>query len=480
MAISGYEHLASVASTLNGSRSLIIARDCFASLAMTNMGTRNTDFMKNKINIGLIGLGTVGGGVARLLRENADVIERRLGVPVVLKRAADLDASRAKALKLGKGIYTKDAHEVIADPDVDVVVELIGGYKPAKKFILEALRLGKPVVTANKALLAMHGEEIYSAADKAGVPVGFEASVAGGIPIIGALKQGLAANDVQSIYGIINGTCNYILTKMTDEGLDFEEVLKEAQALGYAEADPTFDVEGIDPAHKLAVLANIAYGTPVKFSDIYTEGISAIMPEDIQRARELGFRIKLLAIAKVVDGEIEARVHPTMVPEGHLIAKVDGVFNAVYVEGDALGPAMFYGRGAGDMPTASAVVSDVMDIARDILSGASGRSPILAFTKKGRRRINIRPIGQVRCCYYLRFAALDRPGVLSKIAGILGRHDISIASVIQQGRKQRGAVPIVMMTHEAVEKNMRAALAKVDSLDVIADKTVVIRVEGGR
>jgi len=435
--------------------------------------------MKKRISIGLIGLGTVGGGVVRLLRENAEVIERRLGVPVVLKKAADLDASRAKALKLGKGIYTTDAKEVINDPDVDVVVELIGGYEPAKKFILEALRHGKPVVTANKALLAMHGEELYRAAHMAGTSIGFEASVGGGIPIIGALKQGLAANDIQSIYGIINGTSNYILTKMTDEGRGFAEVLKEAQSLGYAEADPTFDVEGIDPAHKLAVLANLAFGTPVEFSHIYTEGISGILPEDIEHARELGYKIKLLAITKVVNGEIEARVHPTMLPEDYLIAKVDGVFNAIYVVGDALGPAMFYGRGAGDMPTASAVVSDVMDIARDILSGSGGRVPVLGFKDDGRRAIKIRPIGKVRCRYYLRFTALDRPGVLSKISGVLGKHDISISSVIQKGREAGGAVPIVMMTHEAVERNLRKALDKLDRMDVIAGKTVVIRVEGG-
>jgi homoserine dehydrogenase len=435
--------------------------------------------MKKKINVGLIGLGTVGGGVVKLLRDNADVITRRLGIPVELKAAADLDESRAKALKLGKGIYTKDASKIINNPDVDVVVELIGGYNPAKAFILDALKNKKPVVTANKALLAMHGEELYRAAAKAGVSIGFEASVGGGIPIIGAIKQGLAANDIQSIYGIINGTSNFIMTKMTDEGRNFGEVLKEAQALGYAEADPTFDVEGIDPAHKLAVLASIAFGTPVKFEDIYTEGISGIKPEDIEYAREFGYKIKLLAIAKVVDGEVEARVHPTMLPDHYLLAKVDGVFNAIYVVGDALGPAMFYGRGAGDMPTASAVVSDIMDIARDMIHCSHNRMPVLGFKNEGRKAMKIMPIGKVRCKYYMRFAALDRPGVLSTISGILGRHDISIESVIQKGRGTENAVPIVVMTHEAVEKNLRSALAKIDKLDVISDKTVVIRVESG-
>ena len=435
--------------------------------------------MKSRINVGLIGLGTVGSGVVKLLRENADVIERRLGVPVTLVKAADLDTSRAKALKLPKDVFTTDAVKLIHDPAVDVVVELIGGYEPAKRFMLEAIRLGKPVVTANKALLAMHGEEIFEAAEKSNAPVGFEASVGGGIPIIAAMKQGMAANEVLSIYGIINGTSNYILTKMTDEGRPFGEVLKEAQGLGYAEADPTFDVEGVDAAHKLAVLTNLAFGTPVTFSEIYTEGISRILPEDIQYAREFGYKIKLLAITKITAGEIEARVHPTMLPENYLIAKVDGVFNAIYVVGNALGPAMFYGRGAGDMPTASAVVSDIMEIGRDLIAGSRGRAPVAGFVRGKRRKMKIMPIGKVRCRYYLRFSALDRPGVLSKISGILGRHDISIASVIQKGREPGSAVPIVVMTHEATEKNLRSALAKIDMLDVIAAKTAVIRVEGG-
>jgi len=432
--------------------------------------------MKKSINVGLIGLGTVGTGVVKLLRQNAELIERRLGIPVVLKRAADLDESRARALRLGKKAYTKSASEVISDPGVDVVVELIGGYEPAKRFILDALAAKKPVVTANKALLALHGEEIYKAAYKSKTTLGFEASVAGGVPIIGALKQGLAANDIRTIYGIINGTANYILTKMTDEGGNFAEVLDEAKRLGYAEADPTFDIEGIDAAHKLAVMAGLAFGTPVNFKDIYTEGISGINPEDITYAGELGYRVKLLGITRPVNGEIEARVHPALLPSGHLLAEVDGVFNAVYVEGDALGPAMFYGRGAGEMPTASAVVSDIMDIGRDILSTRRQRMPVASFTRRGRRKLRIRPIDKVRSCFYLRFAALDRPGVLSKISGILGRHNISIASVIQKERKEGGPVPIVMMTHEAVERDMRVALSKVDRLDVIAGKTVSIRV----
>ncbi len=432
--------------------------------------------MKKEIKVGLIGLGTVGTGVVKLLKSNAEIIERRLGIPVVLHRAADLDEARAKALRLGKKVYTKSAQEVIADPDVDVVVELIGGYEPARTFILDALGRKKPVVTANKALLALHGEEIYKASYASRTTLGVEASVGGGIPIIGAIKQGLAANNVRSVYGIINGTANYILTKMADEGGLFEEVLGEAKRLGYAEADPTFDIEGIDSAHKLAVLASLAFGTPVRFTDIYTEGISSIKPDDITYASELGYRIKLLGITRPVDGEIEARVHPAMLPAGHLLAEVDGVYNAVYVEGDALGPAMFYGRGAGEMPTASAVVSDIIDIGRDILATRKQRMPVASFTRRGRKKLRIRPIDKVVSCFYLRFSALDRPGVLSKISGILGRHNISIASVIQKERKEGGPVPIVMMTHEAVERDLRAALAKVDKLDVIAGRTVVIRV----
>jgi len=433
---------------------------------------------RKEIGVGLIGLGTVGTGVVKVLRKNAELIERRLGVPVKLVRAADLDGARAKALRLGKSVYTKDAAAVIDDPAVDIVIELIGGYEPARTFMLGSLARKKPVVTANKALLALYGEELYRAAQASRTAIGFEASVAGGIPIIGALKRGISANSINSIYGIINGTANYILTEMTEKGSRFRDVLADAQALGYAEADPTFDVEGIDAAHKLAVMAAIAFGTPVDFSDIYTEGISKIKPDDIQYARELGYKLKLLGITKNMDGEIEARVHPTLLPSDHLMAEVDGVYNAVYVEGDALGPAMFYGQGAGEMATASAVVSDVIDISRDLLSGVRNREPVTSFTKKGRKKLKVRPIDRVRSCYYLRFTALDKPGVLSKISGILGRHDISIASVIQKDRKEGGNVPIVMLTHEATDKNVRKALKSIDKLDMIKPPTVLIRVEG--
>ncbi len=433
---------------------------------------------KKSINVGIIGFGTVGTGTARILIENADIIKRRLGAPVVLKMISDLDVKRDRGINLSGVKLTSDVKDIINNPGIDIVVELIGGYKPAKEFILEAIKNKKHVVTANKALLAVHGEEIYSAAEKAGVTVGYEASVAGGIPILAAVRSGLAANNIRSIYGIVNGTCNYILTLMTSAGRKFDEVLKEAQAKGYAEADPTFDIEGIDSAHKLAVLTMLAFGTPVRFDDIYTEGISKITPLDIDFARDLGYKIKLLAITKTVNDEIEARVHPTMLPETYPIATVDGVFNALSVVGDAVGPTMFYGRGAGDMPTGSAVVSDIIDIGRDILAGCTDRSPVTAFRE--RKPLKIRKMDDITSCYYLRFSVLDRPGVMSRITGVLGRNNISISSMIQKGRKVDEAVPVVMMTHEAIEHNVRKALAEIDTMDCVAGATVVIRVEEGK
>ena len=431
---------------------------------------------KKSINVGIIGFGTVGAGTAGILIENADIIQRRLGVPVKLRKIADLDIKRDRGVQLGDVALTNDAAEIINDPAIDVVVELIGGYTPAREFILDAIGKKKHVVTANKALLAVHGEEIYAAAEKNGVTLGYEASVAGGIPILKSLKEGLAANRIESIYGIVNGTCNYILTLMTNEGRKFDEVLKEAQAKGYAEADPTFDIEGIDSAHKLAILTMLAFGTPVKFENVYTEGISKITPLDIDFARDLGCRIKLLAITKMVNGEIEARVHPTMVPESFPIATVDGVFNALFVKGNAVGNTLFYGRGAGDMPTGSAVVADIMDIGRDIISGSVNRMPVAAFRE--RIPLAVRKMDDITSCYYLRFAAIDRPGVLSRIAGVLGKNSISIESVIQKGRMEAQAVPLVMMTHDAVERNVRNALAEIDRMDCVGGPTMVIRMEG--
>jgi len=433
---------------------------------------------KKSINVGIIGFGTVGTGTARILIENAEIIRRRLGAPVVLKMISDLDVKRDRGINLGEVKLTSDVKDIINNPGIDIVVELIGGYKPAKEFILEAIKNKKHVVTANKALLAVHGEEIYAAAEKTGVTVGYEASVAGGIPILAAVRNGLAANNIKSIYGIVNGTCNYILTLMTSAGRKFDEVLKEAQAKGYAEADPTFDIEGIDSAHKLAVLTMLAFGTPVRFDDIYTEGISKITPLDIDFARDLGYKIKLLAITKMVNDEIEARVHPTMLPETYPIATVDGVFNALSVVGDAVGSTMFYGRGAGDMPTGSAVVSDIIDIGRDILAGCTDRSPVTAFRE--RKPLRIRKMDDITSCYYLRFSVLDKPGVMSRITGVLGKNSISISSMIQKGRKVDEAVPVVMMSHEALERDVRKALAEIDTMDCVAGATVVIRVEEGK
>ncbi|MDA8099854.1 MAG: homoserine dehydrogenase [Nitrospiraceae bacterium] len=431
---------------------------------------------KKSINVGIIGFGTVGAGTARILIENADIIERRMGLPVRLKTISDLDVKRDRGIKLGSTKLTTDAKEIINDPEIDVVVELIGGYKPAKEFILAAIANKKHVVTANKALLAVHGEEIYAAAEKNGVTVGYEASVAGGIPILKSLKEGLAANRIESIYGIVNGTCNYILTAMTNEGRAFGDVLKEAQAKGYAEADPTFDIEGIDSAHKLSILTMLAFGTPVKFEDVYTEGISKITPIDIEFAKDLGCKIKLLAITKMANGEVEARVHPTMIPESFPIATVDGVFNALFVKGDAVGNTLFYGRGAGDMPTGSAVVADIMDIGRDIVSGCVNRMPVASFRK--RQQLKVRKMDDITSSYYLRFAAIDKPGVLSKISGVLGKNNISIESVIQKGRQAAEAVPLVMMSHEALERDVRKALAEIDTMDCVGGPTVVIRMEG--
>jgi len=433
-----------------------------------------------KIRIGLLGFGTVGSGTAKILLDNQDVIESRLGAGLELKWIADLDVKTDRGVSVDKRILTTDAHMVIDDPAVDIVVELIGGYDPAKSFILRAIEKGKHVVTANKALLAAHGDEIFSAASRQGVEVGFEASVGGGIPLIRSIKEGLVANRIEGLFGILNGTANYILTKMTDEGSPFADVLKEAQALGYAEADPTFDVEGIDAAHKLTILLSIAYGVPIDFKAVSTEGISRITPLDIRFMKEFGYRIKLLAISKD-DGEaIEARVHPTLIPEDSLLANVNEAYNALYLKGDAVGNIMLYGPGAGMMPTGSAVVSDLVDVARNALKGAIGRVPMVGYQPGSVKPRRIKAIEELDTQYYFRFSADDRPGVLSKISGILGKHDISIKSVHQKGRDVMGAVPIVMITHEARESSVKSALAEIDRLAVVRDKTVLIRIEDWR
>ena len=431
---------------------------------------------KKAVNIGILGFGTVGSGTARILVENSELIKERLGFPLTLKKIADLDIRKDRGIKLGKDILTTDARQVTDAPDIDIVVELIGGLGIAKELLLRAIKNGKHVVTANKALLAEHGQEIFGAAKKYGVSLGFEASVGGGIPIIKALGEGLIANRINYVYGIVNGTSNYILTKMTNEGMEFSTVLKEAQELGYAEADPTLDVGGADSAHKLTILASLAFGIPLSYEEVYTEGITGITPLDIAFASELGFKIKLLAIAKAEGGKVELRVHPTMLPKDYLISQVDGVMNAIYVNGRETGDTLYYGRGAGDMPTGSAVVSDMADIARLVMSGAPAKSG-LSVSKSS--RMGIRPMDEVESMYYFRFYALDQPGVLSKISGVLGENNISIASVIQKGRKEGEAVPLVILTHKAVEKNVRRALKKINSMRAVATgKNCLIRVEG--
>jgi homoserine dehydrogenase len=433
--------------------------------------------MRQKINVGMIGLGTVGGGAFRILRDNAGLIRHRAGLAVDIVKIAVRDVTRDRGFDLPPSLLTDDPWQIVEDPNIDLVVELIGGYEPAKDLILAAIARGKHVVTANKALLAVHGAEIHAAARRAGVTIGFEASVGGGIPVIKALKEALAANRILSIYGIINGTSNYILTKMTDEGRAFEEVLREAQHAGYAEADPTFDVGGIDSAHKLAILVNLAFGIPIELKDIFTDGITAIKPLDIDFGKALGFKVKLLAIAKLHDGKVEARVHATMVPEEYPIAKVSGVYNAIQIVGDACQDIMLYGRGAGSMPTGSAVAADIIDIARQILMEPSRKLPTAPFESE----LPVpepQSMDSITSLYYLRLTALDEPGVLAQISGVLGRYRISIAQMIQRGRKQGGSVPLVIMTHSALERDIQKALVEIKALSCVTEEPVLIRVEG--
>jgi len=432
--------------------------------------------MKN-IYIGLIGWGNIGSGVVKLLKQNEELITKRLGAKIVLKKVADINISSPRAVKVPENMLTTDAGEILNDPEISIVIELMGGYEPARTFVLGAIKKGKHVVTANKALLATHGNEIFPAAQKKGVDVGFEASVGGTIPIIKTLKESLVANHIHSIVGIMNGTCNFILTKMTDEGKPFDVVLKEAQQLGFAEADPTFDIEGIDTSHKMAILLSLAYGKKVNLKDIYLEGITKISGEDIAFAKELGYRIKLLAIGMLKGDAVEARIHPTMISSGHLLANVNRNYNAFHLVGDASGPVFLFGQGAGMMPTASAVFSDILDSARNILKGVSGRVPLRSINETGMKDIKLIPMDDIETKYYFRFSVLDQPGVLSKISGILGENNISLATVIQKAREEAGAVPIVMTTYKAKEKNVRRALKKIDKLEIVRDKTILIRIE---
>jgi len=430
-----------------------------------------------QMNVGLLGFGTVGTGVVKVFQQNQGLIADRLGAALTLAKIVDLDITTDRGVTVAPQLLSTKVDDVIAAPEIDIVIELIGGYEPARTFVLKAIENGKHVVTANKALLALHGEKIFAAAARKGVDVLFEASVAGGIPVISAIKENLCANRFLSVFGILNGTCNYILTRMTDEGAEFADVLRDAQAQGYAEADPTFDIEGTDTAHKLAILMALCFGTRVPFREIVTEGITGVSALDIQFARQFGYKIKLLAISKFDNGQIEARVHPTMIPLNYPLADVNGVFNAVRVVGDFCGPVMFYGRGAGMQATASAVVGDVMAIARNLRAGNVLRTPAMAYSADKIKDLPIKAMAEVVSQYYLRFAANDKPGVLAQVAGILGRHDISITSMIQPERQVGGAVPIVMLTHEALEANIRAALDEIDRLDVIKEPSRLIRIE---
>jgi homoserine dehydrogenase len=429
-----------------------------------------------EIYVGLIGFGTVGTGVVKLLADNAGLISDKIAARLVLKKIADLDTTTDRGVKLLPGVLTGNVNEILDDPEISIVIELIGGYEPAKSFVLKAISAGKHVVTANKALLALHGDEIYALAAEKGVEVLYEAAVGGGIPVLSAIKGNMAANRFSTILGILNGTCNYILTKMTKEGSDFADVLKSAQELGYAEADPTFDIEGVDTAHKLALLISLCFGTKVRFDRIYTEGITSISAIDINFAQQFGYRIKLLAIGKRDGERIEARVHPTMIPVHYPMADVDGPFNAIRLAGDFVGPVMFYGRGAGMEPTASAIVGDLMDISRNLLAGVGQRVSARGFLESKVAELEIKPIGEIISRYYLRFSVVDMPGVLAAIAGALGRNNISIESMIQTGRSGEH-VPIVIITHEATERDVLAALAEIDGFEMIREQSRLIRIE---
>ncbi len=432
----------------------------------------------NPVKVGLLGLGTVGGGTFRVLARNAEEIARRAGRGIKITHAAARGFDPATIPGVEKIDITEDAFEVVNNPDVDIIIELIGGYSPAKDLVLKAIENGKHVVTANKALIALHGDEIFAAAQEKGVIVAFEAAVAGGIPIIKSIREGLSANQIQWAAGIINGTGNFILTEMRDKGRDFDDVLAEAQALGYAEADPTFDVEGIDAAHKLTIIGSIAFGIPLQFEKTYTEGISRITGSDVAYANALGYRIKHLGITRRTDHGIEMRVHPTLIPEKRLLANVDGVMNAVMVMGDAVGPTLYYGAGAGSEPTASAVVADVVDVVRAMTVDPENRVPHLAFQPSELSDLPILDMEQVETSYYLRMQVKDVPGVLAQVSGILGEAGISIEAM-QQKEPTEGEthVPLVMLTHKVLEGQMNEAIRKIEALDSTSGEITRIRME---
>jgi len=430
-----------------------------------------------EFNIGMLGFGTVGTGVAKILLDRKDLISSRVGAMMHLKRVADIDVTTDRGVRIAEDVLTTDAWDVVNDPDIDIILEMIGGETIARDLMLKAIENGKHIVTANKALLASQGNNIFRAAADKGVDLAFEASVGGCMPIIKSIRESLVGNHIKSMTGILNGTCNYILSKITDDGSTFEIALAEAQSRGYAEADPTLDVEGLDTAHKIAILSALAHGMEINLKDVYTEGISHITPLDIEFAGQFGYRIKLLAISKIKEDAVEARVHPTMIPFDNMLSNVNATLNAITLTTDAAGEILLYGRGAGMMPTASAVVSDLVDIGRNLMTGSTGRVPLLAYPIQNIRKVKVLPISEIITHYYLRFSALDRPGVLSKISGILGKHNISIKSAYQKGRKTDGSVPLVMLTHSAKEAAVAQALSELESLDVVGDKPVSIRIE---
>ncbi len=430
------------------------------------------------INVGLLGIGTVGGGTFAVLKRNQEEIARRAGRGIVIKIIADREVDKARKIAGDETLITSDANDVVTHPDVNIVIELIGGNVIAKELILKAIENGKHVVTANKALLALHGTEIFAAAQRRGVMVAFEAAVAGGIPIIKALREGLTANRIEWIAGIINGTSNFILSEMRDKGLDFDTVLKQAQKLGYAEVDPTFDIEGIDAAHKITIMAAIAFGIPMQFDKVYTEGITKLTGEDIRYAEELGYRIKLLGITKQNTKGIELRVHPTLIPSQRLIANVEGVMNAIVVKGDAVGPTLYYGAGAGAEPTASSVIADLVDVTRMHTADPKHRVPHLAFQPDLLSNIPILSIEDVETSYYLRLRAMDKPGVLADITRILAGLDISIDAMVQKEPNEgEDQVDIIMLTHLAVEKNINSAIIKIEKLPAVMGNVTRIRLE---
>jgi len=435
--------------------------------------------MMNQINIGISGFGTVGSGVVRLLKNNQALLSERLNVKLQIKKIADIDIQTDRGIELPDNMLTTDVYALINDPEIDIIVETIGGETIAKEIIIAAMENGKHVVTANKALLAKHGNSILEKATDKSVELAFEASVGGCMPIIKTLRESLAGNKILGINGILNGTCNYILSKISNEGISYDDALAEAKDKGYAEADPALDVNGDDTAHKLAIITALAYGMYIQLDDIYTEGITQITPMDIQFAHQFGYCIKLLAITKMVASKnaVEARVHPTMIPYSNMLSNVNDSYNAISIVGDAVGEMVLYGYGAGMMPTASAVVSDIVDIARNIKTSAKARIPVLAYESRHIRQIEILPIEEIHCRFYFRFTAVDTPGVLSKIAGVLGKHNISIDCVHQKGRKSKQAVPIVMLTHHAKESDVRKALSEIQALDVVWESPILIRIE---